>query len=214
MPATGDPLCDPVAYLQSCAGCRHKRGQKMTKMSRTSNQPVRKSPLLIVSFNNKNRLEKKKMIRMSVKKLKNIRDPESSLYKAVLINNTLESLRNTWNTKSIEMDNKMSNNYINTDTLTHSEYSAEEEQILNRIMLPINDHSLDKQPILKLYNDTSMVKQISSEDEIKTVENYENIEEKEISSSNLQIVNFKESSSHLQKDFATCSNSLHFLISV
>ena len=75
----------------------------MTKMSRTINQPVRKSPLLIVSLNNKNRLEKKRMMRMSVKKLKNIRDPESLLYKAVLINNTLESLRNTWNTKSIEM---------------------------------------------------------------------------------------------------------------
>ena len=90
---------------------------KMTKMSRTINQPVRKSPLLIVSLNIKNRMEKKRMMRMSVKKLKNIRDPESLLYKAVLINNTLESLRNTWNTKSIEMDNKMSNNCINTDIL-------------------------------------------------------------------------------------------------
>ena len=158
------------------------------------------------------------MMRMSVKKLKNIRDPESLLYKAVLINNTLESLRNTWNTKSIEMDNKMSNNCINTDTLTHSEYSAEEEQILNRIMLPINDHNLDVSSISELHNsrhnENSKVKQISSEDENETVEKYENIVEKEISGSNLCSVNFEECFSHLQKDFVTCSNNLHFLIAV
>ena len=190
----------------------------MTKMSRTINQPVRKSPLLIVSLNNKNRLEKKRMMRMSVKKLKNIRDPESLLYKTVLVNNTLERLRNTWNTKSIEMDNKMSNNCINTYTLTHSRYSAEEEQILNRTLLPVNDHNIDVASNSELhntnYNETSTVEQISSEDEIETVENYENIEEKEISGSNLQIVNFEESFSHIQKDFVTCSNSLHFLIAV
>ena len=158
------------------------------------------------------------MMRMSVKKLKNIRDPESLLYKAVLINNTLESLRNTWNTKSIEIDNKMSNNCINADTLTHSKYSAEEEQILNRILLPIDDHNKDVSSISELhntrYNETSMVKQISSEDEIKTVENYENIEEGKNSGSNLKIVNFKESFSDLQKDFVTSSTSLHFLIAV
>ena len=188
----------------------------MTKMSRTINQSVRKSPLLIVSFKNKNRMEKKRMMRMSVKKLKNIRDPESLLYKAVLINNTLESLRKTWNIKHIEMDNKMSNNCINADTLTHSRYSAEEEQILNRTLLPI--HSINVPSISELhntrYNETSMVKQISSEDEIKTVENYENIEEGKNSGSNLKIVNFKESFSDLQKDFVTSSTSLHFLIAV
>jgi len=69
------------------------------------------------------------MMRMSQKKLRKIGDPENLLHRAVLINNTLECIR-----KSESIENTGSPCKMNT--YDHSNYSPEEEQILNSIRLP------------------------------------------------------------------------------
>merc|ERR1711970_1235798 len=74
-------------------------------------------------------LERNKMMRMSRKKLMKIGDPENLLHRAVLINNTLECVR-----KSESIENTGSPYKMNT--YDHSNYSPEEEQILNSIRLP------------------------------------------------------------------------------
>merc|ERR1711970_303616 len=98
-------------------------------MGRANTCPVRKSPILLGSWKNKKILEKNKMMRMSLKKLRKIGDPENLLHRAVLINNTLECVR-----KSESMENTGSPCKMNT--YDHSNYSPEEEQILNSIRLP------------------------------------------------------------------------------
>merc|ERR1712038_1110818 len=98
-------------------------------MGRANTCPVRKSPILLGSWKNKKILEKHKMIRISLKKLRKIGHPENLLHRVVLINNTLECVR-----KSESMENTGSPCKMNT--YDHSNYSPEEEQILNSIRLP------------------------------------------------------------------------------
>merc|ERR1711962_934016 len=98
-------------------------------MGRANTCPVRKSPILLGSWKNKKILEKHKMMRMSLKKLRKIGDPENLLHRVVLINNTLECVR-----KSESIENTGSPCKMNT--YDHSNYSPEEEQILNSIRLP------------------------------------------------------------------------------
>merc|ERR1712002_1287139 len=98
-------------------------------MGRANTCPVRKSPILLGSWKNKKILERNKMMRMSLKKLRKIGDPENLLHRAVLINNTLECVR-----KSESIENTGSPCKMNT--YDHSTYSPEEEQILNSIKLP------------------------------------------------------------------------------
>merc|ERR1712062_210909 len=98
-------------------------------MGRANTCPVRKSPILLGSWKNKKILERNKMMRMSLKKLRKIGDPENLLHRAVLINNTLECIR-----KSESIENTGSPYKMNT--YDHSNYSPEEEQILNSIRLP------------------------------------------------------------------------------
>merc|ERR1711970_422595 len=74
-------------------------------------------------------LERNKMMRMSLRKLRKIGDPENLLHRTVLINNTLECVR-----KSESIENTGSPYKMNT--YDHSNYSPEEEQILNSIRLP------------------------------------------------------------------------------
>merc|ERR1712013_399136 len=99
-------------------------------MGRANTCPVRKSPILLGSWRNKKILEKQKMMRMSLKKLRKIGDPENLLHRAVLINNTLDYVR-----KSESIENAGSACKMNT--YDHSNYSPEEEQILNSIRLPV-----------------------------------------------------------------------------
>merc|ERR1712062_476421 len=101
----------------------------MGSMGRANTCPVRKSPILLGSWKNKKILEKHKMMRISLKKLRKIGDPENLLHRAVLINNTIECVR-----KSESIENTGSPCKINT--YDHSNYSPEEEQILNSIRLP------------------------------------------------------------------------------
>ena len=109
----------------------------MTKASRA--RPVNQSPILLLSIKtSKTSLEKNKMIRMSVKKLKKIGDPETLLSRAVLINNTLECLRNTGSIKANESKGETCHNNKIKDSFTQSAYSSEEEQVLSRIQLPCN----------------------------------------------------------------------------
>merc|ERR1712147_202237 len=107
-------------------------GGKMTKTSRA--RPVSQSPILLVSM--KTGLERNKMIRMSVKKLKKIGDPETLLSRAVLINNTLECLRNTSSIKANESKGETCQNNNQKDSFAQSAYSTEDEQVLSRIQLP------------------------------------------------------------------------------
>merc|ERR1712083_29263 len=98
-------------------------------MGRANTCPVRKSPILLASWKNKKILGRNKMMRMSLKKLRKIGDPENLLHRAVLINNTLECVR-----KSESIENTGSPCKMNT--YDHSNYSPEEELILNSIRLP------------------------------------------------------------------------------
>ena len=102
----------------------------MPKMSRPVHRAFRKSPILIASVKNKNSLDKNKMMRMSVKKLKKIGDPEALLCKAVLINNTLECLRNV-------RPGDSSYNYSTIHTIAQSKYSLEDEELLSSLVLPL-----------------------------------------------------------------------------
>ena len=107
----------------------------MTKTSRA--RPVNQSPILLLSLKtSKTSLEKNKMIRMSVKKLKKIGNPEALLSRAVLINNTLECLRNTDSIKANLSKRELCHNNNKKDSFTQSAYSTEEEQVLSRIQLP------------------------------------------------------------------------------
>merc|ERR1712243_309155 len=99
-------------------------------MGRANTCPVRKSPILLGSWKNKKVLEKQKMMRMSLKKLRKIGDPENLLHRAVLINNTLECVRKSESIEDTGSACKM-------NTYDHSNYSPEEEQILNSIRLPV-----------------------------------------------------------------------------
>ena len=158
-----------LLLLQSTAGCHQRRREDnliiiltMTKMSRTVHRTVRKSPILLASVKNKNRLEKNKMMRMSVKKLKKIGDPETLLCRAVLINNTLECLRNARNVRPNEMKIETCYDHNKIDTPIHSNYSEEEELILSSIQLPLpithiredgyRDDSENVVPVIELSN--------------------------------------------------------------
>ena len=70
------------------------------------------------------------MMRMSLKKLRKIGDPENLLHRAVLINNTLDYVRKSESNEDTGSACKM-------NTYDHSNYSPEEEQILNSIRLPV-----------------------------------------------------------------------------
>ena len=69
---------------------------------------IHRSPLILSNIKTAKLFDKKKALRLCVKKLKKISDPESKLCKAVLINNTLQSLKND---KEVELqtDHKKNN---------------------------------------------------------------------------------------------------------
>merc|ERR1712126_75077 len=83
-------------------------------------------------------LERKKALRMCVKKLKKISDPESKLCKAVLINNTLQSLKNCddirLQNENKDVDGVMDCPKIEAQTPKKSNFSPED--ILSEIVLP------------------------------------------------------------------------------
>jgi len=83
-------------------------------------------------------LDRKKALRMCVKKLKKISDPESKLCKAVLINNTLQSLKNCDDIR-LQNENKdvgavMNCSKIEPKPRKNSNFSPED--ILSEIVLP------------------------------------------------------------------------------
>lgn len=95
-------------------------------MTRISEKRIRKSPLLVSSlhknwdtFGNK-----QKMIRLSVRKLRKIGDPETLLCRAVLINNTLETVKNS------------SQSPTSNTNLERSQYNEDEERILSTVRIP------------------------------------------------------------------------------
>ena len=68
------------------------------------------------------------MIKMSLKKLKKIGDPETLLCRAVLINNTLETVKTA---KPPGEGRRMSE-----ESLERSQYNEDELEILNKVILP------------------------------------------------------------------------------
>ena len=84
---------------------------------RTGDRPARRSPILVAGSGVPRALERKKMIRLSVRKLRRLGDPESLLRRAVLINNTLESAR-----AAVPL--------LPNLTAQQSSYTMEEEQII------------------------------------------------------------------------------------
>ena len=72
--------------------------------------------------------EKRKLMKMTCKKLKLLEDPESVLCKAVLINNTLKYLQNTNGTININTEQHKTSNLEN-NTIVHS--ASNELDILN-----------------------------------------------------------------------------------
>ena len=92
-------------------------------MTKVIEKKVSRSPILVSRlYKNWDMYGKKKMIRLSVKKLKKIGDPETLLCRTVLINNTLESVK--------------SNKSLPGPSLERSQYNEDEQRILNRVLLP------------------------------------------------------------------------------
>merc|ERR1712106_956331 len=109
-------------------------GQELSQvMGRTSKDMAMKSPILLASWKNKNSFEKHRMVRMSLKKLRKIGDPEKLLHRAVLINNTLDCMRNGGNIENTGPDCRKESSI---NTYAASNYSTEEENILSSIQLP------------------------------------------------------------------------------
>ena len=70
------------------------------------------------------------MIKMSLKKLKKIGDPETLLCRAVLINNTLETV------KSAKSPGEVRGMLEGPGSLERSQYNEDELKILNKVILP------------------------------------------------------------------------------
>merc|ERR1712107_64706 len=107
-----------------------------TTMTRIFEKRARRSPLLVGTMHkNWDVIGKQKMIRMSIRKLKKLGDPETGkLCKAVLINNTLESVKNS--------------SLLHSCHVQPSHYSSDEERILSNVRLqPAADNlkSVDKE---------------------------------------------------------------------
>merc|ERR1712012_950205 len=107
-----------------------------TTMTRIFEKRARRSPLLVGTMHkNWDVIGKQKMIRMSIRKLKKLGDPETGkLCKAVLINNTLESVKNS--------------SLLHSCHVQPSHYSSDEERILSNVRLqPAVDNlkSVDKE---------------------------------------------------------------------
>merc|ERR1712123_533021 len=128
-----------------------QKSHLIRRMGRTSKNMARKSPILLASWKNKSIFEKHRMVRMSLKKLRKIGDPEKLLHRAVLINNTLECMRNGGTNENTGPDCRKESSI---NTYAASNYSTEEEQILNSIHLP--------PPITPISDDT--IKDDNSED--------------------------------------------------
>merc|ERR1712106_314160 len=109
-------------------------GQELSQvMGRTSKDMAMKSPILLASWKNKNSFEKHRMVRRSLKKLRKIGDPEKLLHRAVLINNTLDCMRNGGTN---ENTGPACRKESSINTYAASNYSTEEDHILNSIQLP------------------------------------------------------------------------------
>merc|ERR1711892_1007885 len=122
-----------------------QKSHLIRRMGRTSKDQARKSPILLASWKNKIIFDEHRMMRMSLKKLRKIGDPEKLLHRTVLINNTLDCMRNGGMACKKESS---------INTYASSNYSTEEEQILNSIQLP--------PPITPISDDT--IKEGNSED--------------------------------------------------
>ena len=113
-------------------------------MTKILEKKVRNSPILVSRLyrNWDTSYGKKKMIKMSLKKLKKIGDPETLLCRAVLINNTLETVKSAKSPGEVRG--------MLEGSLARSQYNEDELEILNKVILP---HCDTNSPGLSLHDD-------------------------------------------------------------
>ena len=122
-------------------------------MTRIFEKRARRSPLLVGSLHkNWDNIGKQKMIRLSIRKLKKLGDPESGLCKAVLINNTLETVKRN-------SSSSMTNSF---DVEQRSQYTSEEERILANVRLQPEHHQPVGQYNSQHSTNNSIVEEFSS----------------------------------------------------
>ena len=100
------------------------------RMTKILEKKVRNSPILVSRLyrNWDTSYGRKKMIKMSLKKLKKIGDPETLLCRAVLINNTLETVKSAKSPGEVRG--------MLDESLERSQYNEDELRILNKVILP------------------------------------------------------------------------------
>merc|ERR1711874_372632 len=106
------------------------RGVCWGRMTKILEKKVRNSPILVSRLyrNWDTSYGRKKMIKMSLKKLKKIGDPETLLCRAVLINNTLETVKSAQSPGEARL--------MSDGSLERSQYNEDELKILNKVILP------------------------------------------------------------------------------
>jgi len=104
-------------------------------MGKLEQNLMQKKPLLLCNMKIERILDKKKALRMCVKKLKKISDPESKLCQAVLINNTLQSLKNFEDIK-LQNGKKSVDKMMETLPTAPNQPGFSPEDILSEIVLP------------------------------------------------------------------------------
>jgi len=175
---------------------------------------VRKSPLLIESLKSDKKMGRSKIMKISAKKLRKIKDPECLLYRTVLINNTVDLLKS----HKTNTDTKLPDSYgqFNEDYQNCSKYSPEEEMILNSIQLPdlitpISDRTLDDH----VKGDHYRVTEKNHEHNNSLTEDKEDISKDQISSQDVRtsIPDPSLYNSVLSKQFSCLDNSIAYSLS-
>ena len=121
-------ISTPRRQLESTSG--EYRGVCSGRMTKILEKKVRNSPILVSRLyrNWDTSYGRKKMIKMSLKKLKKIGDPETLLCRAVLINNTLETVKSAQSPGEARL--------MSDGSLERSQYNEDELKILNKVILP------------------------------------------------------------------------------
>ena len=171
-------------------------------MGKTDNgknfRPIATKPLLLDGKICKEKLANKKIMKICVKKLRHIMDAEEKLHRAVLLNNTLQKIKQqinddnlVKNVKEVQEENRSAFNHTSQDM-----FSLESEISLPP---PLNTNQLDQFSI--------DVKQYSSPEKLNEIEKPIN-EFTDYSYSNILTTYHLEEEINLYESFQNCDNFL------